>query len=333
MKKIMSLLLALVLVLSMAACGDTNPTDPAPTDPAPTDPAPTDPAPTDPAPTDPAPTDPAAAAMSMVMLSSGEGMNMDTITIYDNDMGGLYVDFNVKGVRKVATLDLSLLAGLEAAVNDSGMMDLAGTEEMGEGTNSVSFYASYTDWSSVSVSYYGVEVPEAFTTAYNTLVAYIETMLADVPQYVPQAQVMGDVEATILTETQTIVNNAQITNLDMMAIQALDISDPEGFAWTAGLSSAEGISAGAICQNMMMGGGVYTLVMVKAADTAAVAADFETSMDWLKNICVQASNAVIATKGELVLCLMASDVQYTNTLSAMQDAGWTTVKELTNPNM
>ena len=84
---------------------------------------------------------------------------------------------------------------------------------------------------------------------------------------------------------------------------------------------------------MMMGGGVYTVTMVKAADTAAVAADFEASMDWLKNVCVQASNAVIATKGDLVVCVMASDVQYTNTLAAMQNAGWTTVKEMANPNM
>ena len=44
MKKFLSLLLALIMVLGLVACGNNNPTDPAPTDPAPTDPAPTDPA-------------------------------------------------------------------------------------------------------------------------------------------------------------------------------------------------------------------------------------------------------------------------------------------------
>ena len=50
MKKLIALLLALVMVMGLVACGDntnttgtTAPTNPAPTDPAPTDPAPTDP--------------------------------------------------------------------------------------------------------------------------------------------------------------------------------------------------------------------------------------------------------------------------------------------------
>ena len=334
MKKLMSLLLALVLVLSMAACGNTNPTE-APTDPTnePTN-APTDPAPTDPAPTD-EPTDPAAtnATLDMLIMSVGEGMNMDTVTIYDDGMGGVSVDFNVNGVRKVTNMELAVLAQVEAAVQASGLLDMERAEEYGEGMNYTSVSLYYTDGSDFSVTYSGVEVPEAFTTAYNNLVASIETLLADVPQYVPEAQVIGEVDAAILSEMKEIVNNAQIVNLDMMAIMPMDLTDAESFAWSAGLSSAEGISAAAICQNMMMGGGVYTVTMVKAADPAAVAADFEASMDWLKNVCVQASNAVIATKGELVVCVMASDEQYTNTLAAMQNAGWTTVKEMANPNM
>ena len=44
MKKILALVLALVMVMGLVACGNPTPTDPAPTDPAPTDPAPTDPA-------------------------------------------------------------------------------------------------------------------------------------------------------------------------------------------------------------------------------------------------------------------------------------------------
>lgn len=332
MKKIMSLLLVVVLALSMAACGTTEPTE-APTT-APTQEPTTAPTeePTN-APTEEPTEEPttSGASMNMLMLTSGEGMNMDTIQIYDDDMGGLYVSYSVQGVRKVATLDLSLLAGLEAAVNASGMMDLAGTEEFGEGTNSVSFYASYTDWSSVSVSYYGVEVPEAFTTAYNTLVAYVETMVADVPEYVPEALVMGEVDETILTEMQAVVNNAGITNVDMMAIMSIELD--EYFGMTAGLTSAEGITAAANCQSMMMGGAVYSMVIVNAADPAAVAADFEANLDWLKWVCVQPSHAIIAVKGDLVLCLMADASMYAGTVAAMQTAGWSTVNELANPNM
>ena len=339
MKKIMSLLLVAVLALSMAACGTTEPTTAPTQEPtsapttAPTE-APTT-APTEEptaAPTEEPTEEPTEAKkLSMLMMSAGEGMNMDTVSIYDDDMGGLYVSYSVNGVRKVATLDLSLLAGLEEAMMNSGMMDLAGTEEYGEGTNSVSFYASYTDWSSVSVSYYGVEAPEAFTTAYNTLIAYIETMIADVPLYVPQAAVMGEVDESILPEMQAIVNNAGIMNIDMMAIQPIEMD--EYFGMVAGLSSSEGITAAANCQSMMMGGAVYSLVIVKTENTATVAADFEANLDWNKWVCVRPSNAIIATKGDMVLCLMADASMYNGTVSAMQTAGWTTVNELTDPGM
>ena len=62
MKKFIAMLLAVIMVLSLVACGTPAPTEPAPTDPAPTNPAtPTDPAPTDPAPTDPVVVNPYAA--------------------------------------------------------------------------------------------------------------------------------------------------------------------------------------------------------------------------------------------------------------------------------
>ena len=50
-KRFCALLLALAMLLSFAACGETpaDPTNPAPTNPAPTEPAPTEPAPTEPA--------------------------------------------------------------------------------------------------------------------------------------------------------------------------------------------------------------------------------------------------------------------------------------------
>ena len=335
MKKFMSLLLVAVLALSMAACGNTEPTTAPTTEPttAPTTEPTTAPttAPTTEPTTEPSTEPVVEKKLSMVMLSNIDGTINDTIMIYDDEMGGLHVDYNVNGVRKVATLDLSLLAGLEAAVNVSGMMDLAGTEEYGEGTNSINFYASYTDWSSVSVSYFGVAAPEAFTTAYNALVAHIETLVADVEVYVPQATIMGEIDETILPEMQAVVNNAGISNIDMMAIQPIFID--ESFTFAAGLSTSEGITAAANCQSMMMGGAVYSMVIVKAADTAAVAADFEANLDWGKWVCVRPSNAIIATKGELVLCLMADSSMYAGTVTAMQNAGWTTVNELTDPGM
>lgn len=342
MKKIMSLLLVAVLALSMAACGTTEPTTAPTQEPtsAPTT-APTEEptaAPTEEptaAPTEEPTEEPTEAEkkLSMLMMTSGSGMSPDSIMIYDNDMGGLYVEYNIGGIRKIATMDLALLVGLEEAMMNSGMMDLAGTEEYGEGENAVSFYASYSDWSSVSVSYYGVEAPEAFTTAYNTLVAYVETLVADVPEYVPQIQIdtfNGEIDADLLSNLTDICNGSKLPNLDQMMLTNVPVDDNFGFA--TGLSSSEGITAGASCVNMMMTI-PYSLVAVKTSNVDAVVADFEANLNWLKWVCVQPSNALIATNGEMVLCLMGTDEMFTNTVSAIENAGWTVVKTLSNPNM
>jgi len=103
-RKFLALLLAMVMLLSFAACDITwpdlpffgsdptepsDPTDPAPTDPAPTDPAPTDPAPTDPAPTDPTPTEPAGNDVYLGLTDSHlDAIGKVTADIFDAQMNG-----------------------------------------------------------------------------------------------------------------------------------------------------------------------------------------------------------------------------------------------------
>lgn len=335
MKKIMSLLLAAVLVLSLAACGG----DPAPaTDPTtePTAAPTTEPttAPTTEPATEPSTeetTEPTTAELTLSMISVTLGDKY--ISISDDYAGGLAVDYS-NGIRKVTTLDMSALAEIEAQLTTSGLTALLGASEYGDTADVASFSMVYSDWSSQSADYYGVEIPEAFTTAFNSFAAYMETLLADVPEYVPQAMVMGEVNADILPEMQAVVNNAGIANVDSLGI--LDIPMDEYFAMTAGLSSAEGITAGAVCQNMMMGGAAYSLVIVTLEDAsaaAAVAADFEANLDWGKWVCVRPTDALIAQKGNMVLCLMGADTMYTGTVSAIEAAEWTVINTLTDPGV
>ena len=82
----------------------------------------------------------------------------------------------------------------------------------------------------------------------------------------------------------------------VMAVMGIPTEDAESFCFSAGLSTMNGVTAGVNCTSMMMGGDVYSLVIVKADDTAAVAADFEANLDWNKWVCVRPSNAIIATK-------------------------------------
>ena len=336
MKKIMSLLLALVLVLSLAACGgNTEPTK-APTD-APTD-APTQ-APTD-APTEAPTTEPTEAPTAeptedeevnlyMISLSLGNSY----ISISDNDMGGLSVEY-ANGIRKMTTLDISMLAEFETELEKSGLTALLGASEYGDGADSASFSMVYSDWSSKSADYYGVETPTEFITAFNAFAAYMETVLADVPEYVPQAMVMGEVDATILAELQNITNNSGILNLDSMGIMAIELD--EYFGFTAGLTGADNITAAGICQNMMMGGAAYQIVIVTLADgtdASAVADDFAANLDFGKWVCTRPDQALIAQKDNMVLCMMGPNDLYTGTASAIENAGWTTIKTVTDPGV
>ena len=332
MKKFLSLLLALVMVLSLAACGgNTKPTE-KPTD-APTA-APTE-KPTEAPTTAPTeepteePTENNEAKLYMISVS----LDDKYISISDNDMGELSVDYN-NGIRKMTTMSLETLAEIETELEKSGLKALLGTSEYGDGADTASLSLVYSDWSSESADYYGVEIPEAFTTGFNTFAAYMETLLADVPEYVPQAMVMGEVDAAILTEMQTIMNNSGIANLDSLAI--LPIALDEYFGFTAGLTNTDGITAGAICQNMMMGGAAYQVVIVTLEDeskAADVAADFEANLDFGKWVCTRPTDALIAQKGNMVLCLMGPDEMYTGTVSAIEAAEWTTIKTVADPGV
>jgi len=80
----------------------------------------------------------------------------------------------------------------------------------------------------------------------------------------------------------------------------------------------------------------YSLVIVTLEDASkaeAVSGDFESNLDWRKWVCVAPSNALIAQKDNMVLCLMAGDSLYTQTLTGIEAAGWTVTKTLENPDM
>ena len=336
MKKIMSLMLALVMVLSLAACGgNTEPTE-GPTTPstqAPTTPptqAPTE-APTT-APTEEPteePTENSEVKLYMISLSLGNSY----INISDNDMGGLSVEYN-NGIRKMTTLDLSMLTEFEQKLENSGLTALLGASEYGDSADSASLSMVYSDWSSKSADYYGVKTPDEFITGFNAFASYMEQVLADVPEYVPQAMVMGEVDAAILAELQNITNNSGIKNLDSMGI--LPIALDEYFGFSAGLTNADGITAAGICQNMMMGGAAYQIVIVTLAegnDAAAVAADFEANLDFGKWVCTRPDSALIAQKGNMVLCMMGPTDLYTGTATAIENAEWTTIKTVADPGI
>jgi hypothetical protein len=137
----------------------------------------------------------------------------------------------------------------------------------------------------------------------------------------------------MLKEAMEILNGSGIEALDSFTIGQIPMD--EYFAYTAGLTSAEGITSAVNVAPMMITS-AYSLVIASLEDGAnaeAVCADFEKNMDWTKWVCVAPSSAMIATKGNLVLCLMTYEGLEEGTAVGIRQAGWTEVKTFTNPNM
>jgi len=331
MKKILSLLLALVLVLSLAACGGEKPEPTTEPTEAPTSAPTTEPtqAPTT-EPTEAPTTEPVVTDNALVSFSMGTMENFEPVTsmyIADNGDGTVFVQYMGEFRKQSFAFDAAALTEIANALATLDLTTL-GESVYGEGNKSCSLYVSYADGSVVMYDYSGEEIPAEFTAMMNTMDAAFQAAIADLEIYVPQVQVMGDLDAGIQTEILEIMNNSGIANLDSLYVQPIALDENFGFA--AGLTNADGITAAAVCQGMMST--PYSLVVVTLEDeanAANVAADFEANLDLAKWVCVRADTAMIAQKGNMVLCLMGADTMYTGTAAAIENAGWTVIKTIT----
>ena len=327
-KKILAMLLAVMMLLSFAACGETkdegkeNPTTTAPQE-------------TEPQETEPEETKPAAAQVTFftINLSDEEG-NVKSIYVMDNEDGTAHIDYTGSIVKR-GELDVSVLATITEALNASGLVELNGRSE-GDSTMSMasgSVYASLDDDSMVSADFYG-EIPDEFLNGYAAMEACVEELTADMPEYVPVPMEMGEIAEADKAALDAILSGMELdAPADSFAISG--IAKDEFFAVSLGLSSDEGVASGLNFAPLMMSVayGLNIVTVEDGADVNAVAEDFKNSVDWLNWVCVQPSNMLVATNGNQVLCLLGSDEAYTTTAAAIEAAGWTTYATLTNPNM
>lgn len=326
MKKIIAMLAALTMVLSMAACGNTQPETTEGTTTAPTTQA-TE-APTTEATEDT--TEPSSDVLAnFIQLSiSEEDGTIVSLTAYDDEEGGVYVEY-VGAVKKVGTLDKTTLAGLTNVLTTSGFAAMNGTEEYGDGFAYASVYCSYTDESMLSVNY-GGEIPQTFRDAYAIVDEYFQDLVKDLPEYVPSPEVMGDVNSDILDALNGLLTESGAEPLDAFSIT--DVPVDGDFAAAMGLSKNDGIVSGAACGPMMtsVAFSCNVVLVENEGDVASVVADFAANVDWDRWICVSASDALVATKGNLVLCLAGAEDLYQMFAGAVETAGWTVVETLVN---
>lgn len=323
MKRMTCLIAVAALLLSMAACGNTTPDAGETTETT---------APIETTVPATVPTyEEVANPVTFFSLSLCENFDsIRSITVFPNEDGTAYVEY-VGDVKKVGNLDANIFHGITAAMETSGLVQLNGQDAWGEGEASGSMYVEYADGSCVAFGFSG-EGHEAYAQGYAAMDGFFAELTAALPVYVPQPMVMGEVDAALLEELTAILNGSGMEALDAFTI--MQVAKDDYFSYTLGLSSDEGIASAVSCAPMMMTT-AYSLVVVSLEDGAnadTVCSDFEFSMDWMKWVCVAPTNALIATKGNLVLCLMAADTLYTQTAAGVEAAGWATVKTLENPN-
>lgn len=249
---------------------------------------------------------------------------------YPNDDGSVYVEY-VGDVKKIGTnMDGKVLESVTAAVIRSGIADLNGQNIYLDGGAVGSAYVEYTDGTVIGIGYSG-EIPEEYLTVYNALDMAFQTLTAELEVYVPVPLVGDGVDETALAELMVILEATQIRELDMF--QIADVTKDDTFSLVMGLSSAEGIANGTSCSAMMMTT-PYSMVIATlddGMDVQTVRDDFLNNLDWQKWVCVMPTGALIAQKGNMVLCLMGADALFAQTVQAVTDCGWENLESVDSP--
>ena len=312
MKRLLALVLAMALCL--AACAPAAPVETTAPTTVPTE-----------APTAPVSDNP-VTFFSMTLGDDYE--NIGALTAFSNDDGTAYVEY-VGDVKKVGNLDMSIFQDITAALSSSGLAALSGQDSYLEGEANGSMYIELADGTMLSCGFSG-EIPQEYRDGYAVMADCFARLTADIAEYVPQPTVLGEVEETLLTELMSIITGSGIQNPDGFTIS--QVARDEYFAYTLGLSADTGIADAAQMAPMMMTT-AYSLSIVKLEEgSEAVCADFAANVDWQKWVCVMPTNALVAVKDNMVLCLVAEGQLYAQTATGIENAGWTVVETLENAN-
>lgn len=316
MKKITAFLMAMLLVVSFAACGQTEDVTEAPT-------------------TVPEETEPTIEALPVNFLTlSLTEVAGETTSIYAslNEDGSAYVELQGDIIKK-GNIDSAAWQKLAEAVTVSGLPELNGEKTEGFSEICGEMYFTCGD-DMYAASYYDGVIPAAYSDGFKAVKACLEELMKDIPEYVP-----APLENGIITESDRAALNGILAGMTLEAPDAFAISniavDDEYFAYSTGLSGADGV-ASALVFAPQSGSIAYSLTIVTLAegtDADTIAKDFEENVDWLKLVCVQPESGVIAVKDNQVLCLLGSQDMFTQTVSAIDAAGWVPVANLENPNL
>lgn len=315
MKKILALTLAALLLFACTACGaeQAQPTQPT-----------TEPTTVPIELTTSVSTDRTATYVQLSI--SEEDGGYVALTAYEEE-GKAYVEF-VSDVKKVSTFELSVLDDIAAQV-DEHLKALNDQHVYEDGLASASMYVGYSDESCMAADFTG-NIPQLFRDGYAAVESYFRQLMADVPIYVPRPIVEGEPNADALKVMEDLLVASGADPLDMFVIA--DVPMDEGFTAMMGLSKTDGIVNGLSC-SPMMSAVAFSCMIATAENEAAVGAiaeDFAANIQWNRWVCVSATNAIVATKDNQVLCLVATGDLFTKLANTALATDWNVVKSLTN---
>lgn len=334
--RIIALLLAMVMLFSFAACSKQNKNNGTNNQGSTPTTAPTTAPTNEPSSgTGNSQTDISLEGKNITYFSLSWGKNYEDINsliAYPNEDGTLRVEYDGEE-KRVGDLDASAVKTIIEALGKSGLVQLNGKEVYGDGEANASMYIAFDNEEDFLSANFGGDIPQEYIKGYESMDACFKELVKELPLYVPTPQVMGEVDEDLLNSSLEILNNTGIDTLDTFAI--MEYPKDEYFAASVGLSSADGIDK-AVSSSPMMMTTAYSMVIVELEDgkkISDVRGDFEKNLDWRKWVCVAPSNAMIAQKGNMVMCLMGSADLFTKTVEAAEAAGWTDVKHFDNPDM
>ncbi len=308
MYRVFALVLVLALALSMAACGAKKPAETTPSTNETTGAEET------------TGTSAETKAVSYFSLSCGDTADTSVyLTAYVVDETTVTLEYRGQ-IRKEGNVDATALETIATEFAKSGLAELNGKDAYEEGDAAASMYVEYTDGTSVTVGFSGT-IPGEYKTGFAAMDTCFQNLTADMPEYVPQAAVMGEVDADRLAAMQEILTS-EIPGLDGLAITEVPMD--ENFCFSMGLTSTDDIVGGSLCSAQMMTT-AYSFAVVTVEDESnidSVRADFENGMDFGKWVCVRPTDAVIAQKGNMVLCVMGADEMFSATKAGIEAAGW-----------
>lgn len=247
-----------------------------------------------------------------------------SIYAYVDEEGQVYVEY-VGEEQKTGILDASSLAGITQKVEEADFASMNEENVYNEGPAAASFYIYYGEDNFVGGGYTGTseDIPQAFIDAYGKMDSYFKQLIENAETYVSADNIAENVDPDVKSELLKIFAASDSALAEKLVVE--DVLWDEDFYSNTGLTSDYGLVNATRCSNMRIPTN-YSFVLVTLEDSSyinGVASDFKANDGWFQLPEAPEYTSYIAYKGNLVLCVIGEGDLYNQTVSAIGKCDWT----------